>query len=93
LKEKSFYYFHKLFPILGHQTLDPDPESGSAIRKNAESGSVFGSALNQFLWVGFLMPTLAVFRIRIRIRKVMGLPDPHPDLLVTRTDPDRSFFS
>jgi hypothetical protein len=28
---------------LDHQTLDPDPESGSAIRKNAGSGS----ALNQ----------------------------------------------
>jgi hypothetical protein len=26
---------------------DPDPESGSAIRKNAGSGSVSGSALNQ----------------------------------------------
>ena len=25
--------------ILGHQTLDPDPQSGSAIRKNAGSGS------------------------------------------------------
>ncbi len=25
------------FSILGHQTLDPDPESGSAIRKNAGS--------------------------------------------------------
>jgi hypothetical protein len=35
------------FPILGHQTLDPDPGSGSAIRKNAGSGSVSGSALNQ----------------------------------------------
>ncbi len=33
------------FSILGRQTLDPDPESGSAIRKNA--GSVSGSALNQ----------------------------------------------
>jgi hypothetical protein len=33
--------------ILGHQTLDPDPESGSAIRKNAGSRSVSGSALNQ----------------------------------------------
>jgi hypothetical protein len=33
------------FSILGHQILDPDPESGSAIRKNA--GSVSGSALNQ----------------------------------------------
>ncbi len=46
--------------MLGHQTLDPDlgsgsririrdpdPESGSAIRKNAGSGSVSGSALNQ----------------------------------------------
>jgi hypothetical protein len=27
------------FTILGHQILDPDPESGSAIRKNAGSGS------------------------------------------------------
>ena len=44
------------FSILGHQTLDLgsgsgiriwDPESGSAIRKNAGSGSVSGSALNQ----------------------------------------------
>jgi hypothetical protein len=35
------------FPILGHQTLDPDQESGSAIRKNAGSGSVSGSALYQ----------------------------------------------
>jgi hypothetical protein len=35
----------KFFSILGHQTLDP--ESGSAIRKNAGSGSVSGSALNQ----------------------------------------------
>jgi hypothetical protein len=34
------------FSILGHQTLDPDPESGSAIRKNTASGSVSGSALN-----------------------------------------------
>jgi hypothetical protein len=31
----------KFFSILDHQTLDPDPGSGSAIRKNA------GSALNQ----------------------------------------------
>ncbi len=36
----------KFFPILAHETLDPDPESGSAIRKNAVSGSVSGSALN-----------------------------------------------
>jgi hypothetical protein len=33
------------FSTLGHQTLDPDPGSGSGIRKNA--GSVSGSALNQ----------------------------------------------
>ncbi len=37
----------KFFSIVGHQTLDPDPESGSAIRKNAGSGFVSGSALNQ----------------------------------------------
>jgi hypothetical protein len=45
----------KFFQILGQQTLDgsgirirdPDPESGSVIRKNAGSGSVSGSALNQ----------------------------------------------
>jgi hypothetical protein len=36
-----------IFSILSHQTLDPDPESGSAIRKNAGSGSISGSALNQ----------------------------------------------
>jgi hypothetical protein len=35
------------FSILAHQTLDPDPESRSAVRKNAGSGSVSGSALNQ----------------------------------------------
>jgi hypothetical protein len=46
------------FSILGHQTPDPDlgsgsgirnpdPQSESAIRKNAGSGSVSGSALNQ----------------------------------------------
>ncbi len=35
------------FLILGHQTLDPDPESRSAIRKNAGSGYVSGSAFNQ----------------------------------------------
>jgi hypothetical protein len=29
----------KFFSILGHQTLDPDPESGFAIRKNAGSVS------------------------------------------------------
>ncbi len=32
----------KFFSILAHETLDPDPESGFAIRKNAVSGS--GSA-------------------------------------------------
>jgi hypothetical protein len=35
------------FAILGHQSVDPDLGSGSAIRKNAGSGSVSGSALNQ----------------------------------------------
>jgi hypothetical protein len=37
------------FSISGHQTLDQDPGSGSgsAIRKNAGSGSVSGSTLNQ----------------------------------------------
>jgi hypothetical protein len=39
------------FSILGHQTLDPDQDPGSgsrsAIRKNAGSGSVSGSPLNQ----------------------------------------------
>jgi hypothetical protein len=38
---------YKFFSILGLQTLDPDPESGSAIRKNAGSRSVSGSALNE----------------------------------------------
>jgi hypothetical protein len=33
------------FSILANETLDPDPESGSAVRKNAGSGSE--SALNQ----------------------------------------------
>jgi hypothetical protein len=36
---------NKFFSILGHQPATPDPESGSAIRKNA--GSVSGTALNQ----------------------------------------------
>jgi hypothetical protein len=35
------------FSILGHQTLDPDLESGSAIRKNAGSRFVSRSSLNQ----------------------------------------------
>jgi hypothetical protein len=35
------------FSILSHQTLDPNPESRSAIRKNAGSGSVSGTTLNQ----------------------------------------------
>jgi hypothetical protein len=36
------------FPILGHQTLDPDPGSPDPqLEKNAGSGSVSGSALNQ----------------------------------------------
>jgi hypothetical protein len=29
---------YEFFSILGNQILDPDPESGSAIRKNAGSG-------------------------------------------------------
>jgi len=44
-KIKIKIYSRKFFSILGPQTLDPDPESGSAIRKNA--GSVSGSASNQ----------------------------------------------
>ncbi len=35
----------KFFPA--RESLDPDPGSGSAIRKNAGSGSVSGSTLNQ----------------------------------------------
>ncbi len=35
----------KVSSILGHQTLDPDPGSGSDIRKNAGSRSVSRSAL------------------------------------------------
>jgi hypothetical protein len=46
-KIKIKFLVVNFFPILDHQTLDPDPESGSAIRKNAGSGSVSGSALNQ----------------------------------------------
>ncbi len=40
-----FYFILGLKPWIRIQ--DPDPESGSAIRKNAGSGSVSGSALNQ----------------------------------------------
>jgi hypothetical protein len=46
-ENKNLIFSCKFFSVLGHQTLDPDPESGSAIRKNAGSGSVSGSALNQ----------------------------------------------
>ncbi len=51
-KIKIKFLVVNFFPILDHQTLDPDPpdpdpESGSAIRKNSGSGSVSGSALNQ----------------------------------------------
>jgi hypothetical protein len=52
------------FLILGHQTLDPDPESGSASRKNAGSGSVSG--LNQ------CGSETLVFGSGIR-----DIPDPH----------------
>ncbi len=45
-ENKNFISSCKFFSILAHETLDPDPESGSAIRKNAVSGSVSGSALN-----------------------------------------------
>jgi hypothetical protein len=44
---KNLISSYKFFSILGHLTLDPDPESGYAIRKNAGSGSVSGSVLNQ----------------------------------------------
>jgi hypothetical protein len=46
-KIKIKFLVVNLFSNLDHQTLDPDPESRSAIRKNAGSGSVSGSALNQ----------------------------------------------
>ena len=46
-KIKIKFLVVSFFLILDHQTLDPDPESGSAIIKNAGSGSVCGSALNQ----------------------------------------------
>ncbi len=57
-KIKIKFLVVNFFSILDHETLDPDPgsgsgirdpdpESGSAIRKNAGSGSVSGSALNQ----------------------------------------------
>jgi hypothetical protein len=46
-KIKIEFLVFKFFSILDHQTLNPDPGSGSAIRKNAGSGSVSGSALNQ----------------------------------------------
>ncbi len=47
----------KSFSIVGHQTLDPDPGSGSAIRKNAGSGSGLnqcGSATLQNLHVDII---------------------------------------
>ncbi len=59
-KIKIKFLVVNFFLILDHQTLDPDPgsgsairirdpdpQSGSAIRKNDGSGSVSGSALNQ----------------------------------------------
>jgi hypothetical protein len=42
-KIKIKFLVVSFFSVLDHQTLDPDPGSGSAIRKNAGSGS----ALNQ----------------------------------------------
>jgi hypothetical protein len=38
-KIKIKFLFVNFFSILDHQTLDPDPGSGSAIRKNTGSGS------------------------------------------------------
>jgi hypothetical protein len=43
-ENKKLNFQLQIFSILSHQTLDP--ESGSAIRKIAGSGSVSGSALN-----------------------------------------------
>ncbi len=62
--------------FLGHQTLDPDPESGSAIGKYAGSGSVSGSALNR-CGSATLTLTLALFQavLWIRIREFLRLPD------------------
>ena len=42
-KSKNKIFSCKFFSVLGHQSLDPDPGSRSAIRKNAGSGSVSGS--------------------------------------------------
>jgi hypothetical protein len=49
IKNLNYRTSCKFFSILGHQTRipDPDPESRSAIRKNAGFGSVSRSALNQ----------------------------------------------
>ncbi len=44
----NFFHFRSSNPGSGSGIRDPDPESGSAIRKNACSGSVSESALNQF---------------------------------------------
>jgi hypothetical protein len=41
----NFFQFQVIKPWI--RIRDPDPESGFAIRKNAGSGSVSGSALNQ----------------------------------------------
>ncbi len=62
------------FPILGHQTLDPDPGSGSAIRKNAGSGSVSGPALNQC-------------GSKTLLRQYKSLKKEHPSLTVSLTYP------
>jgi hypothetical protein len=51
--KKNFFFFSaviflSIFVIKAWiRNRDPDPESGSAIRKNSGSGSVSGSALNQ----------------------------------------------
>jgi hypothetical protein len=63
-KIKFKFLVVNFFTILDHQTLDPDPGSRSVIRKNAGSGSISGSALNQSLNQnpGFLTGQCAIWR-------------------------------
>jgi hypothetical protein len=77
-ENKNYISTCKFFSILGHQTLDPDPGSGPAIRKNAGSGS--GSALNQCGSETLMLNMLDISFLNVQrdeIRTVGYLPKPY----------------
>jgi hypothetical protein len=87
-------------PDLDPYVLGPPGSASGAVshKYGSGSGSGFGSSHHQttivrkaliFSMLWLLYDFLPVFRIRIhiRIRRFLGIPDPHPDPLVRGTDP------